>query len=164
MQETQVQSLGWEDPLEKGMSTHSSILTWRIPWTEGPGGLQSVVSHRVGHNWSDLASTHASCKVIFKGQYTSFNIGGEIKGWKGKASEHSFQMSLDYRHAFTETHAFNMNWGYSASLSFRKPVEHWSEENRTWMWQLWFRFKGFMILGKISPTALLSFSFNLWNW
>ena len=42
MQETQVQSLGWEDPLEKGMATHSSILAWRIPWTEEPDGLQSV--------------------------------------------------------------------------------------------------------------------------
>ena len=42
MQEIQVQSLGWEDPLEKGMATHSSILAWRIPWTEEPGGLQSM--------------------------------------------------------------------------------------------------------------------------
>ena len=42
MQETWVRSLGQEDPLEKGMATHSSILTWRIPWTEGPGGLQSA--------------------------------------------------------------------------------------------------------------------------
>ena len=42
MQETQVQSLGWEDPLEKEMVTHSSILAWRIPWTEGSGGLQSM--------------------------------------------------------------------------------------------------------------------------
>ena len=41
MWETQVQSLGWEDPLEKGMATHSSTLAWRIPWTEEPGGLQS---------------------------------------------------------------------------------------------------------------------------
>ena len=41
-QETQVPSLGWEDPLEKGMATHSSILAWRIPWTEEPGGLQSM--------------------------------------------------------------------------------------------------------------------------
>ena len=41
--ETQVQSLGWEDPLEKGMATHSSILTWRIPLSEDPGGLQSMV-------------------------------------------------------------------------------------------------------------------------
>jgi len=50
MQEIQVQSLGWEDPLEKGMATHSSILAWRIPWTEEPGGLQSMGSQRVGHN------------------------------------------------------------------------------------------------------------------
>ena len=49
-QETWVQSLGWEDPLEVGMATHCSILAWRIPWTEEPGGLQSIVSQRVGHD------------------------------------------------------------------------------------------------------------------
>ena len=43
-------SMGWEDPLEKEMSTHSSILAWRIPWTEEPGGLQSMGSQRVGHD------------------------------------------------------------------------------------------------------------------
>ena len=47
MQETQVRSLGQEDPLEKGMATHSSILVWRIPWTEEPGGLQSMGSQRI---------------------------------------------------------------------------------------------------------------------
>ena len=50
MQETQVQSLSWEDPLEKEMATHSSIPAWRIPWTEEPGGLQSTGLQRVGHN------------------------------------------------------------------------------------------------------------------
>ena len=50
VQEIQVQSLGQEDPLEKGMATHSSTLAWRIPWTEEPGGLQSMGSQRVGHN------------------------------------------------------------------------------------------------------------------
>ena len=50
MQETCVQSLGWEDPLEKGMTTHFSILAWRIPWTEEPGGLQSIGSQRVGYD------------------------------------------------------------------------------------------------------------------
>ena len=50
MQETWVQSLGWEDPLEEQMGTHSSILAWEIPWTEEPGGLQSMGSQRVGHN------------------------------------------------------------------------------------------------------------------
>ena len=44
MQEIWVRSLGWEDPLEKGMATHSSILAWRIPWREEPGGLQSIES------------------------------------------------------------------------------------------------------------------------
>ena len=50
MWETRVQSLGWENPLEKEMATHSSILAWRIPWTEEPGGLQSTGSQRVGHD------------------------------------------------------------------------------------------------------------------
>ena len=49
-QEMQVQSLGWEYPLEKEMATHSSILAWRTPWTEEPGGLQSMGSQRVGHD------------------------------------------------------------------------------------------------------------------
>ena len=50
MQEIPVQSLGWEDPLEKGVATPSNILARRIPWTEEPGGLQSVGSKRVGHD------------------------------------------------------------------------------------------------------------------
>ena len=55
MQETWVQFLGLEDPLEEKMATHSSILAWKIPWTEEPGGLQSIGLHRVQH---DLARTH----------------------------------------------------------------------------------------------------------
>ena len=51
MQKTRVQSLGWEDSLEKGIATHSSILAWRIPWTE-PGGLKSMGSQRVRHDWA----------------------------------------------------------------------------------------------------------------
>ena len=50
MQETRVQSLGWEDPLEKEMATHSNTLAWRIPWREKPGRLQSMGSQRVGHD------------------------------------------------------------------------------------------------------------------
>ena len=50
-----VPSLGWEDPQEQGMATHSSILTWRISWTGEPGRLQSTGSQGVGHEWSDLA-------------------------------------------------------------------------------------------------------------
>ena len=51
MQETHVQSLGWKDPLGKRMATHSSILAWRIPWTKEPGGLWSMGSPRVAHDW-----------------------------------------------------------------------------------------------------------------
>ena len=50
MWETWVRSLGWEGPLEKEMATHSSVLAWRIPWTEEPGGLQPTGSQRVGHD------------------------------------------------------------------------------------------------------------------
>ena len=56
MQETWIRSLGWEDPLEEGMATHSSALAQRIPWTEEPGGLQPTESHRVGHDWSSKAA------------------------------------------------------------------------------------------------------------
>ena len=48
--DTLVRSLGQEDPLEKGMATHSSIIAWKVPWTEEPGGLQSMRSQRVRHN------------------------------------------------------------------------------------------------------------------
>ena len=68
VQETRVWSLSWEDSLEKGMATHSSILAWRIPWTEEPGGLGSMGSRRVGHNWATntfpftlLAATLSIC-------------------------------------------------------------------------------------------------------
>ena len=50
MQETQVRSLGWQDPLEKVMAIHSNILAWRIPWTEVPGGLRSIALQRVRHD------------------------------------------------------------------------------------------------------------------
>ena len=61
MQETQVQSLGWEDPLEKGMTTHSNVLAWRIPWTQEPGRLWSMGSQRV----SDMTeATEHACSVF----------------------------------------------------------------------------------------------------
>ena len=58
MWETQDRSLGWEDPLEKGMATHSSFLAWKIPWTEEPGRLQFMGSQRVGHDWA-TSLTHS---------------------------------------------------------------------------------------------------------
>ena len=70
MQETWVQSLGWEVLLEKEMATHSSILAWRIPWTEEPGGLQSMASQGVGH---DRATN------TFPSMYKQFMKGNAVR-------------------------------------------------------------------------------------
>ena len=69
IQKTWVRSLGWGDPLEKGMATHSSILAWRIPWTEEPGGLLSIESQRVGH---DLVTNHIPFSGFKLGQINNF--------------------------------------------------------------------------------------------
>ena len=63
MLETQVQSPGREDPLQKEMATHSSILAWKIPWTEEPGGLQFMELQRVRHNWETNTLTFSHCEV-----------------------------------------------------------------------------------------------------
>ena len=70
--------LGWEDPLEEGMATHSSMLAWRIPWTEEPVGLQSVGLQTFWHDWSDIASTHTSVyakiiKMVGGGGHTDYS-------------------------------------------------------------------------------------------
>ena len=70
MRETWVQSLGQEDPLEKGMATHSSIRAWRIPWTEEPGRLQSKGSQRVRHDWA----TWLSLLLLWKSIRTSWKF------------------------------------------------------------------------------------------
>ena len=103
MQETQLRSLGQEDPLERGMATYSSIVAWRIPWTKEAGGLQSVGSQRVRHNWVTNTSTfslsghltsnslinrsyHNStvswfwCNKILKHYHVKFRIPGKYKG------------------------------------------------------------------------------------
>jgi len=76
MQETWVRSLGQEDPLEKEMAIHSSILAWRIPWTEDPGGLQSMGLQRVGH---DRATNTTLCvtdlRIIFTTALTRMGRG-----------------------------------------------------------------------------------------
>ena len=83
MRETWVRSLGWEAPLEKEIATHSSILAWRIPWMEEPGGLQSTGSQRVGHDWATslhftllliLLTPHESCI-----KWAHFQVKGDHK-------------------------------------------------------------------------------------
>ena len=79
MWETWVRSLVWEDPLEEGMATHSSILAWRILWTEEPGGLQSMESQRVGHNWATKHSTVQSLNIQMMAQASG--------GWSEESRE-----------------------------------------------------------------------------
>ena len=76
VQETRVPSPGQEGPLEKGMATYSSVLAWRIPRTEEPGGLQSMALQRVGHDWSNLAHTHA-CRCLQSLRVSLCPVAGE---------------------------------------------------------------------------------------
>ena len=81
MEETWVQSLGGEDPLEKGMATHSSILAWRIPWTEEPGGLQSTGSQ----SWTQLTDFHTFRKTNKDLLYNTENsTQNSVMTYKGK--------------------------------------------------------------------------------
>ena len=84
--ETWVQSLGWEDPLEKEMATHSSILAWKIPWTEELGGLQSMGSQIVGHDWV-TGHTHIN-------RYDLTDIDGILHSTH--QSLHSFQIHIKH--------------------------------------------------------------------
>ena len=83
IQETQVQSVGQKDPLEKGMATHSSILTWKIPWTEEPGGLPSIGSHRVRQDWATNTLTFSSAVVTTHVWLTELLICGSysLRNW-----------------------------------------------------------------------------------
>ena len=78
--ETWVLFLGQEDPLEKGMATHSSILAWRIPWTEEPGGLQSMGSLRGGHDWATSLSLFTFTQWRRQWQPTPVFLPGESHG------------------------------------------------------------------------------------
>ena len=89
MQETWVPSLGWDDPLEKGMATHSSILAWEIPQTEEPGRLPSMGSQRVGRDWSDLACLDAQeCECEFSLFFSGFPDGSVSKEFACNAGDH----------------------------------------------------------------------------
>ena len=82
MQETWVQSLGWEDPLEKEMANHSSILAWKIPWTEEPGRLQPMGLQRVRQDWETSLTTYL-CRdkyIHIQATYTQESWVGKIPG------------------------------------------------------------------------------------
>ena len=83
MQETQVQCLGWEDALEEEMATYSSILAWGILWTEEPGGLQSMGSQRVGHDWMTEHTGMPDYKLLEAECVSFFSITGNTGDRKG---------------------------------------------------------------------------------
>ena len=97
----QIQSLGWEDPLEEEMAIHSSILAWKIPWTEEPGGLQSMRSQRVRHDWATQhilpmvgfpdgsVGKESSCSAGDTGDVGSIPGLGRSPGGEKKASHSS---------------------------------------------------------------------------
>ena len=98
MQETWVQSLGWEDSLEKAMAPHYSTLAWKIPWTEEPGRLQSMGSQRVGHDWATslsfslsyltLSPTFIHRTIYTNLQYRQFNRIHRSMRYKNVLSQH----------------------------------------------------------------------------
>ena len=108
IQETWVRSLCQEDPLEKGMATYSNIIAWKIPWTEKPGRLLSIGSHRVGHDWSDLAYII----YIYIYIYIYMNL---------KKNIYSFPLSVQFSSVQSLSHAwlFVTPWlaAHQASLS-----------------------------------------------
>ena len=119
LQKAQVWSLGQEDPLEEGMATHSSILAWRIPWLEEPGGQQSIASQRVVHDWSDFARMH-TCT------YDWFELYGR--------SQHNtkvmiLQLKIKYTHTYTLQNLYRENAMETCtglSLTFAKhPSSVW---------------------------------------
>ena len=130
MQETQVWSLGWEDPLGKGMANHSSILAWRIPWTEEPVNLQSIGLQRVGHNWSDWAHTPAGEKG------TEQESGDGFRRWEWSPVD--LQGNGHFSYAVTGTCIyFNNMWAQNqswASTELTDSATSWRQPggNKSW--------------------------------
>ena len=112
-----VQSLGWQDPLEEGMVTHSNILALGIPWTEEPGGLQSKKSQRVGHNWSDFACMLACFTSFAKVIYVYCDILGimEIKNNDGE------EIAL---------------WSWSSEIRAINSLVYWIPWQSTGLWPI----------------------------
>ena len=103
-------TLHWEDPLEEGMATHSSILAWRTPWTEEPGGLQSIGLQRVGHNWSDTAQHSIAIKMRrSRRQHTNrsdrnvrHNLGGTPERPQVSCAKWGYKKSAPWNRAISQ--------------------------------------------------------------
>ena len=98
-----VWSLGWEDPLEEGMATHSSILAWRIPWTEEPGGLQSMGSQRVRHDWAYGIEVQFAIRRFSPGCLIGTSNPCQWLKWNWLPQHLPFSMNTIHDYAFIQT-------------------------------------------------------------
>ena len=94
IQETRVRSLDWEDPLEEEMAIHSSILAWKISWTEEPGGLQSPKSTLWGHKELDTADHRGGDLLFSKGYKFIKNVDNNINGFVPKTRVHAIFVNI----------------------------------------------------------------------
>ena len=126
MQETQVCSLGWEDPLEKEMAVHSSIPAWRIPWREEPGRLQSTGLQRVRHDW---ATSLNSVWIKYKVQNGFLYFWIEFSQSEGKNQQWSYQFSSVAQSCLTLCNPMDCNIpGFRVQYQLREFTQthvHW---------------------------------------
>ena len=130
MQETWVQFLGLEDPLEEGMAIHSSILAWRIPWTEEPGGLQSIGLQKVGYDWSNWACMHAL-------QFEEKHVG---RGQKSRVLSTCAEVAVPFRYPsgcvkYKVWMSDSGAWvrAQDKRLNFQVIIYRWDLSPRLWM-------------------------------
>ena len=117
LQETEVQSLGQEDPLKKEVATHSNIPTWEIPWREDPGGLQSMGSQRVRHNWATTLSLGPGILEV-SGIWDFYVYPSEILIW----SLWFYSFLIRARHWYDWKEEFDLFWSWNTLI------------NRLWSW------------------------------
>ena len=142
IQKAQVQSLGWEDPLEKEMPSHFSNLAWRIPWTGEPGGLQSMGSQRVRHDWA--TKTAGLSEFLLTGKKSSlyyllyaviFNIKESCKLYLANFVEIVFPLTFVYSAVFITWWSIpKSDWIYSVQPKMEKLYIVSKNKTRSWLW------------------------------
>ena len=148
VQETRVRSLGWEDPLEKEMAIHSSILAWRIPWTEEPGGLESMGPQRVRNDWAkhfhfhfckfrrinttELEEEMANCFSILFCEIPWTEEPGGLQSMVSQSwtwlSTHTYNGKMSF-HKKTRKTFYIKTWNHLQDKYFKWFKKHGKEEN-----------------------------------
>ena len=121
VQETRVRSLGWENPLENEMATHSSILAWEIPWTEESGRLQSIGLQRVGHEWATL--------LCLRGILENYYMTEEKYVWN---AEYTFTISVPVIKFNVSYNSIQAELVMNHSIQKSNFVSHYKVNNYDW--------------------------------